>query len=31
MLVLGFDTETTGVDIKTASILEIGAVLFDVQ
>lgn len=31
MKVLGFDTETTGVDINTASIIEIGAVMFDVE
>jgi len=30
MKVLGFDLETTGVDSKTANILEVGAVLFDV-
>lgn len=31
MLVLGFDTETTGLDTKTANILEIGAVVFEVD
>ena len=30
MRVLGFDTETTGLDPKTAHILEMGAVMFDV-
>jgi DNA polymerase III epsilon subunit-like protein len=31
MLVVGFDTETSGLDVKTANILEVGAVLFDVD
>ena len=31
MLVVGFDTETSGLDPKTANILEVGAVLFDVD
>jgi DNA polymerase-3 subunit epsilon len=31
MLVLGFDLETTGVDSKTANIIEIGAVLYRVE
>ena len=31
MLVLGIDTETTGVDIQKDSIVELGAVLFDIQ
>jgi DNA polymerase III epsilon subunit-like protein len=31
MKVLGFDLETTGVDSKTANILEVGAVLYDVN
>lgn len=31
MKVLGFDTETTGLDPKTAHIIEMGAVLYDVS
>jgi len=31
MLVLGIDTETTGIDIQKDSIVELGAVLFDVS
>ena len=31
MLVLGFDVEATGLDVKKDSIIEIGAILFDVK
>lgn len=31
MLVLGIDTETTGIDIQKDSIVELGAVLFDIS
>ena len=31
MLVLGIDTETTGIDTQKDSIVELGAVLFDIQ
>ena len=31
MLVLGLDVETTGIDIKTLRVIELGAVLYDID